>query len=99
MASRSAFAQPTPTVQLGQPGAALVKLHPPVYPPLANQARIAGDVELELTIQENGTVESAMAISGHPLLTPAALESVSRSQFECSGCTHSVTYSLVYSFV
>jgi TonB family protein len=99
MIYRSALAQPTPAVQLGEPRAALVNLHSPFFPPLANQARIAGRVELKLTIQEDGTVESVTVVDGHPLLRSAALESVAKSQFECSGCTHSVTYSLLYLFV
>jgi hypothetical protein len=93
------LAQPTPTVQLGEPRAALVSLHSPLFPPLANEARLAGQVELRLTIQDDGTVESVAVVDGHALLRSAALESAAKSQFECSGCTHSVTYTLVYSFV
>jgi TonB family protein len=95
----SAFAQTTPTVHLGEPRAALVNLHSPLFPPLANQARIAGQVELKLSIKQDGTVESVTVVNGHPLLRSAALESVAKSKFECSECTHSVTYSLVYFFV
>lgn len=97
--SCSPFAQPVATVPMPETGAVLVKLHQPLFPPLANQAGISGDVELNITVQESGTVGSVAVISGHPLLTPAAMESIAKSQFECSGCTQPATYSMTYSFV
>jgi TonB family protein len=48
----------------------------PVYAPLALQARIAGDVKLNVTISKEGTVSNIMVISGHPLLIPSAVEAV-----------------------
>jgi protein TonB len=48
----------------------------PIYPPLARQARISGDVRLEAVISRDGTVASLQVISGHPLLAPAAVEAV-----------------------
>jgi len=48
----------------------------PIYPPLARQARISGDVRLEAVISREGTVASLQVMSGHPLLVPAALEAV-----------------------
>jgi TonB family protein len=77
----------------------LVSLFRPVYPPLALQARISGDVELTLTVRQDGSVESAVAISGHPMLKKTALDSAEQSKFECRGCTKQVTsYTLVYAF-
>src|SRR5712692_11252304 len=67
------------------------KLSDPTYPRLAQQARITGDVDLMLTIQRDGSVESAVVVSGHPMLQQAALESAQRSQFECKGCGEAVT--------
>jgi len=63
----------------------LTKLFEPTYPPLARQARIAGDVELMLSIRRDGSVESAVFVSGHPMLKQAALDSAQRSQFKCGG--------------
>jgi len=45
----------------------------PVFPPLAKAARISGSVVVEVTIDEGGSVMSARAISGHPLLKDAAV--------------------------
>ncbi len=71
----------------------------PVYPRLARQANITGDVHLKLEIREDGTLQSASVVSGHPMLTQAALDSAQRSRFECRGCDHDVTVgSFTYSF-
>jgi protein TonB len=48
----------------------------PVYPPLARQARISGIVRLEAAISRSGTIESLQVMSGHPMLTQAALDAV-----------------------
>ena len=48
----------------------------PVYPPLARQARISGIVRLEAVISRSGTIESLQVMTGHPLLTQAALDAV-----------------------
>ena len=78
----------------------LSKLFPVAYPPLARQARITGNVEIALRVRQDGTVESADFISGHPMLREAALESARKSQFECNQCTQELTsYTLAYRFV
>ena len=77
----------------------LSKLSSPTYPPLARQARIAGDVELEVRIRQDGSIDSVKMVSGHPMLGAAALESAKKSQFECRNCSGEVAgYSLVYTF-
>ena len=48
----------------------------PVYPPLAREARIEGTVRLEAVISRDGTILNLRAVSGHPLLIPAALAAV-----------------------
>jgi protein TonB len=53
----------------------------PVYPPLAKQARISGTVKLEGVIARDGTVQQLRVLSGHPLLTPAALEAVKQWRY------------------
>jgi TonB family protein len=55
---------------------------PPVYPPLAKQARIQGMVKLRATLGKDGTVQNLMVISGHPLLVPAALDAVKQWVYE-----------------
>jgi protein TonB len=56
--------------------AKLVRQVTPVYPPLARQARISGIVRLEAVISRSGVIESLQVMSGHPLLTQAALDAV-----------------------
>jgi TonB family protein len=82
-----------------QTGVVLTKLDNPVYPSLALQARISGDVNLVVRVRQDGTVESVEVISGHPMLKEAALYSAKRSEFVCHGCSEALTtYSLVYTF-
>lgn len=56
--------------------AKLVRQPRPVYPPLARQARIQGQVRLTAVIARDGTIQELQVVSGHPLLVPAALEAV-----------------------
>ena len=82
-----------------QTGVVVVKLVEPIYPPLARATRIEGDVDLKLSIRQDGSLESATVVSGHPLLTAAALDSAQRTQFECRKCIEPTTdYRLVYTF-
>src|SRR5262249_60615495 len=59
-----------------------VKMFPPVSPPLASKARVSGTVLLEATLTDQGRVEEIKVISGHPLLTDAAIECVKQWQYE-----------------
>lgn len=54
----------------------LVKKVTPVYPPLAKQARVQGQVRFTAIIGKDGTIQNLQLISGHPLLVPAATEAV-----------------------
>lgn len=79
--------------------AVLTKLSEPIYPRLAEQARIDGDVDLMLMIRRDGSVESARVLNGHAMLRQAALDSARHSQFECSRCAEGgSTYALRYKF-
>ena len=94
-ASYTGFAQTDAPVPAAAAGVLLVKLSPPVYPRLARQARIMGDVRIQLAIRRDGSIESSEVVSGHPLLKHAALESAQQSGFECRGCSDEVnSYSL-----
>jgi protein TonB len=46
----------------------------PVYPELVRRIHLQGDVAVEVIISPEGRVESARAISGHPMLIATALE-------------------------
>jgi protein TonB len=54
----------------------------PEYPTLAKMSRITGIVVVEAIIDEHGNVTGMKAISGHPLLIPAALNAVSKRKYE-----------------
>ena len=56
--------------------AKIVRQVRPIYPPLARQARMSGDVLLEAVISRDGTIESLRVINGHPLLVNAAVDAV-----------------------
>jgi TonB family protein len=77
----------------------VIELFSPVYPRLALQTRIAGDVQLSVLVRPDGSVESATVESGHPLLRQAALTSAEHSQFACENCgDKAVLFQLLYSF-
>jgi periplasmic protein TonB len=54
----------------------------PDYPILAKQERISGAVVINAVIDEQGNVVQAHAVSGHPLLIPAALKAVLQWKYE-----------------
>jgi hypothetical protein len=94
----NALAQAATGIEESASGVVLIKLSPPIYPPLARQARTSGDVKLQLSIRPDGSVESASPVSGDAVLVPAALESGVQSQFECRGCSKTTAYSMTYTF-
>jgi protein TonB len=53
----------------------------PVYPDLARRVRVSGVVVLAAIIDEEGNVSDLRVLSGHPLLTRAAVEAVSRWRY------------------
>jgi len=54
----------------------------PEYPVLARQAHVWGTVVVDAVIDEHGNVVGARAVSGHPLLIPAALKAVLQWKYE-----------------
>jgi TonB family protein len=54
----------------------------PVYPPLARQAQIQGSVILKVQISKSGDVVNIQLISGHRLLTPAAIDAVKQWKYK-----------------
>jgi len=54
----------------------------PVYPPLAAELAIQGTVRLAIVIGPDGRMQGMIrAISGHPLLIPAALDAVKQWEY------------------
>lgn len=82
-------------------GSAL-NLAKPAYPPAARAVNAEGAVNVQVTIDENGSVVAATAVSGHPLLRQAAAQAAQQSTFAptmLSGQPVKVTGVIVYNFV
>src|SRR5215472_12935020 len=60
----------------------LIRKVNPVYPPLARQARIQGQVVLQAQISKTGDIENLQLVSGHPMLAPAAIEAVKQWKYK-----------------
>lgn len=74
----------------------------PKYPEAARSVKASGAVVVAVTIDEEGNVISAEAISGHPLLRGAAVEAARASKFAptlLDGAPVKVTGNIVYNFV
>jgi len=54
----------------------------PNYPPLAKTARVQGQVMLAAIIGKDGTIQNLHVVSGHPLLTQAALDAVKQWRYK-----------------
>jgi protein TonB len=54
----------------------------PLYPKSALDERVTGIVKIHARISENGTVTEVKALSGSPLLTPAAVEAVRKWRYK-----------------
>ena len=53
----------------------------PVYPPMAGRTGVQGEVKLHAIIARDGTIQSLSVISGHPMLTMAAMEAVQQWRY------------------
>ena len=74
----------------------------PPYPAAARAVRASGAVNVQVTISETGSVVSASAVTGHPLLRQAAEQAARQARFAptmLSGQPVSVTGVIVYNFV
>ncbi len=69
------------TVDKAQMAGQIVKKVAPVYPPLARQARIQGQVILRVEITKSGDAENIQLVSGHPMLAPSAIEAVKQWKY------------------
>jgi TonB family protein len=54
----------------------------PLYPPLARQTKIQGEVKIEFSLNANGEPDSVVVVSGHPFLQRAAEDNVRSWRFE-----------------
>ena len=58
-----------------------VSMPPPKFPAAGTFLGLAGTVEVEIIVTEDGKVESARAISGHPLLRKSAEDAARLAEF------------------
>jgi TonB family protein len=56
----------------------------PVYPAIAQSARVQGDVVIEMTIDDEGKVADARVVKSVPLLDQAALDAVRQWEYQPS---------------
>ncbi len=78
-----------------------VNLPKPVYSPAAKAVRADGAVNVRVTVDENGDVVSAEAISGHPMLRASAMAAARAAKFKptiLSGKPVRVEGTIVYNF-
>jgi protein TonB len=59
----------------------LIQKIQPQYPVLAKAARVQGDVVLSAIISKEGNIENLQLVSGHPMLVPAAIETVKQWRY------------------
>ena len=69
-------------VSAGVTSGLLVRRVNPVYPPLARQARIQGQVVLRAQISKDGSIENLQLVSGHPMLVQSALDAVKQWKYK-----------------
>jgi TonB family protein len=63
------------------PGPKLISNVPPIYPPIAQSARVQGIVTCDIVIDEEGNVKAARVVRSIPLLDQAALDAVKQWKF------------------
>jgi len=98
---------PTPTprtapISGGVLNGKAISLPKPAYPPIARAAHASGTVVVQVLIDENGSVVSARAVSGHPLLQAVAVSAAKQARFsptKLSGQPVKVTGVIQYNFV
>ena len=100
------FAQSSPPlpkqISAGVVNGKAISLPKPEYPAAAKAMRASGNVNVEVTIDENGDVISARAVSGHPLLQAAAAAAARLAKFKptlLAGKPVKVSGVIVYNFV
>lgn len=60
----------------------LIRQVEPVYPPLARQARIQGDVVIDSVIDTQGRVTQMKVVSGSPLLVESAIQALGQWRYQ-----------------
>ncbi len=74
----------------------------PKYPAEARSARIGGTVEVEVNVDERGTVNGIINVKGHELLQKTAREAAAKARFTptlCDGQPARINAFIVYNFL
>jgi TonB family protein len=73
-----------------------VSLPRPIYPPMAKQIGVGGQVRVQVSVDSSGNVISARAVSGHPMLRSAAESAARQSKMRVDAAN--MTGQIVYNF-
>jgi TonB family protein len=79
-------------------GVSVTRFVAPIYPHIAKTARIEGDVRISLIVSTTGTPENVQVMSGHPMLTQAAIDSVKQWRFGLSRPDREANHTVVFRF-
>jgi len=91
----------TTNIKAGGLNGKAISLPNPEYPAIARQAQATGAVTVNVTVDEEGNVVSAQAVSGHPLLRAAAVSAAQKAKFsttKLNGQPVKVSGALTYFF-
>jgi protein TonB len=94
--------EPPKTVSGGVLNGKATSLPKPAYPAAARAVQASGSVSVQVLISETGSVISASAVSGHPLLRAAAVAAARGARFSptlLSGQAVKVSGVITYNFV
>ncbi len=94
--------EPPKTISGGVLNGKATSLPKPPYPPAARAVRASGAVSVQVLISETGSVISASAVNGHPLLRAAAVSAARGARFSptmLSGQPVKVSGVITYNFV
>ena len=98
----TASARPGTLINGGILNGKAISLPLPPYPPIARAARASGTVTVQVIVNEQGCIQSARAVTGHPLLQSAAVQAAKQACFaptRLSGQPVKVSGVVTYNFV
>ncbi len=101
-APETTYDEDSRTISGGVLNGSAITLPKPVYPAAARAVRASGKVVVQVTVGTNGSVESAKAVSGHPLLQSAAAAAAREAKFPpklLSGKRVKVSGVITYDFI
>jgi TonB family protein len=82
LANSSGILPPSSSTFSNLVGASVLRRVDPIYPKAALEERVGGPVKIHAHIAEDGSVNTVTAVSGSPLLIPAAVAAVKKWQYK-----------------